>query len=278
MNSKNINEKIKDDVKLIWLGTGTINSYDNYHTNALLVSDSGHTLLIDCGGDIRWSLKEAGYTYKDINSVYISHLHGDHAGGLEWLGFCTYFDPTCDKPNLYISEAIKDSLWENTLSGGMRSLQGKINNLETYFNVDTVHKNGSFYDFPIPDDILGSIEFKLVQVIHIMDGFSIVPSFGLLFEINGVKVFMTTDTQFCPAQINDFYNMADIIFHDCEITEYKSGVHANYQDLKTLPSNVKRKIGLVHFQDMNLPNATKDGFRGFVYKGRIFKFENGRIS
>lgn len=69
-------------MKITWLGTGTINSYNNYHTNALITKDE-HNLLLDCGGDIRFSLHEQGYTYKDIESVYISHLHGDHCGGLE---------------------------------------------------------------------------------------------------------------------------------------------------------------------------------------------------
>ena len=27
-----------------------------------------------------------GLGYADIDAVYISHLHADHVGGLEWLG------------------------------------------------------------------------------------------------------------------------------------------------------------------------------------------------
>ena len=53
----------------------------------ILESEDGSKLLIDCGTDARHSLHELGLSYKDIEHVYISHLHADHAGGLEWLGF-----------------------------------------------------------------------------------------------------------------------------------------------------------------------------------------------
>lgn len=89
---------------------------------------------------------------------------------------------------------------------------------------------------------------------------------------NGVlmkKVFITTDCQFCPAQIHDFYNMADLIFHDCEVG-FRSGVHPNYDDLMTLPKETKKKIWLYH-TDGVLPDAKKDGFLGFVEKGQVFE-------
>lgn len=251
-------------MKLTWLGTGTINSFNNYHTNALFTSDKGENLLFDCGGDIRFALHDLGYKYSDIDNVYISHLHGDHCGGLEWLGFCRYFDPSVSKPNLYISYTIKNDLWGTTLSGGMKSLQGTVNSLESYFNVCEIVKNGSF--------IFGSAEFQLVQSIHIMDGFTITPCFGLMANINGKNVYLTADSQFCPSQIMDFYNMADVIFHDCEIFPFKSGVHANYMDLKTLPKEIKEKMWLVHYQEMERPDAEGDGFKGFVEKGQKFIF------
>ena len=82
-------------------------------------------------------------------------------------------------------------------------------------------------------------------------------------------VFITTDTQFCPNQIMDFYKMADVIFHDCEATKFKSGVHAHYDELCTLPKEVKAKMWLYHYQTNDRP-ADKDGFLGFVAKGQEF--------
>ena len=251
-------------LKFIFIGSGSAFSLKNYQSNMILQADDGDILLIDCGADVRFALHELGITYKQIDSVYISHLHSDHVGGLEWLGFTRKFDPACRKPTLYISRFIKNELWSNVLSGGMLSLQGEVADLDTYFDVHSIPKNYSF--------MWHAVEFHLVQAVHIMSGFHIVPSFGLLFTVNNIKTFLTTDTQFSPAQIMDFYNQADVIFQDCETSPYKSGVHANYTELRGLPDEIKRKMWLYHYQDGTLPDARADGFAGFVVKGQVFDY------
>ena len=253
-------------MKLIFAGAGSAFTLKNYQSNMIIESDCGKKLLIDCGSDERFSLSRLGMTYADIESVYISHLHADHVGGLEWLGFSTKFDSQCNKPRLYISRFLKNELWSNVLSGGMLSLQGEVADLDTYFEVYSIPKNGDF--------IWGNVEFQLVQAIHIMSGFHIVPSFGLLFTINGIKTFLTTDTQFSPDQIKEFYEMADLIFHDCETSQAESGVHANYKKLRTLPEKFKNKMWLYHYQDGELPDAKADGFLGFVTMGQVFDYNN----
>jgi len=252
------------------LGTGSAFTLRNYQTNFLLTSIERKRLLIDCGSDARHALNELHLSYKDIDTVYISHLHGDHCGGLEWLGFSTFFDPKCKKPTLYISQQLKDKLWSEVLRGGMSSVQSRILSLDDYFEVISIEPNGSF-------DWEGAT-FTPVQTAHIMDGFVIVPSFGLMVEHNGKRTFFTTDTQHCPSQITDFYNMSDLIIHDCETTSFCSGVHANFDnELSTLPSKIKSKMFLVHYQDNVLANwdvwkkkAEQAGFRGFLAKGQVY--------
>lgn len=253
-------------MKLIFLGSGSAFTvgYNNYHSNMLLINDNNEKLLIDCGSDARLALHELNLTYSDIKDVYISHLHADHCGGLEWLGFTTKFDPKCDKPNLYISEKLKDDLWKNSLSGGLSSIQGIAADLSTFFNVHPIQGKNSF--------VWQGLEINLIQTIHVVAGFNIVPSYGLLFKANNTTVFITTDTQFSPHQIVDFYDMADIIFHDCETAATKSGVHAHYEELLTLKKSIRQKMWLYHYNPGPLPDAKKDGFRGFVEKGQSFDF------
>ena len=253
-------------MKLIFLGSGsafTINT-GNYHSNMLLVDDNDAKLLIDCGSDARLSLAELGYSYKDIQDVYISHLHADHAGGLEWLGFTSYFDPTCNRPNLYIHHSLRAPLWNKVLSGGMTSLQGSIADLTTYFKVHLINDNEEF--------MWNKFTLQTVQTVHVMSGFRILPSFGLIFNANGTKVFITTDTQFAPTQIRDFYSWADIIFQDCETTKIASGVHAHYTELVTLAPEIRHKMWLYHYNPGDLPDAKADGFKGFVDRGQVFDF------
>lgn len=252
-------------MKLIFLGTGsafTLNPH-NFQSNMLLES-ADKRLLIDCGSDARWSLFAQGLGYKDISDVYISHLHADHAGGLEWLAYQTKFDPDCSKPNLHISEMLVDTLWSNLLSAGLCSLEDVQAQLTTFFNVMPIPVGGSF--------TWESVDFQLIQTRHVINNSALVPSHGLFFEINKNKIFITTDTKFTPERLLKFYTLADIIFHDCEIGPKLSHVHSSYEELCTLDEKIKEKIWLYHYDSKSLPDAKKDGFRGFVKKGQTFEF------
>lgn len=244
--------------KLTFAGVGNaFTSQDYYQSNAFVSGDNGH-FLIDCGGDARFSFGECGVTHRDVDAVYISHLHADHIGGLEWLGFCTYFDPGARKPKLFIVDTLVEPLWES-LKGGMQSHEGVVMTLDTFFDVTTVQINNCF--------VWNGIHFCPIQTVHIMNGNGIIPSYGLLIDD---KTFFTTDTQFCPRQIESFYDASEIIFHDCETTPYKSGIHAHYDDLKTLPAETKAKMWLYHYNPNPPFDAVADGFKGFVKKGQSF--------
>ncbi len=69
-------------MKLTFLGSGSAFTMNNRQSNMIL-EDDGKILLIDCGTDIRHSLHQQDLSYKDIDAVYISHLHADHIGGME---------------------------------------------------------------------------------------------------------------------------------------------------------------------------------------------------
>lgn len=251
-------------MKLVFLGSGsafTVGS-DNYQSNMILEAPNGKRLLIDCGSDVRHSLFEQGLTYKDIQDVYISHLHADHVGGLEWLAFTTKFDPSCQKKiRLHISELLVEMLWNQVISGGLSCLV-ETATISTFFDVIPIPNNGYF--------MWEKIKCEIIQTIHTMSGCMINPSFGLLLNINDKVVFITTDTQLAPTQILDFYHKAYIIFQDCETTPNKSGVHAHYDDLVHLDEKVKEKMWLYHYSPGPLPDAKKDGFRGFIQKGQSF--------
>jgi ribonuclease BN (tRNA processing enzyme) len=253
-------------MKLIFIGAGSAFTIGgNYNSNMLLVDENNDKkLLIDCGSDARHALADLGYSYKDIHDVYISHLHADHAGGLEWLALTNKFDPTAKKPNLYAHAHVLKQLWTNTLSGGMRTLQGVVAELEDFFTVHKIHENGSF--------VWNNGTFQLVQMIHIVSGFEFMPSYGLIFTIKGTRIFITSDTQFAPLQLVDFYKSVDIIFQDCETAIHPSGVHAHFNELMTLDESIKKKMWLYHYNPGELPDAKKYGFCGFVHRKQVFEF------
>lgn len=235
-------------MNMIFAGTGSAFTMLNNQTN-VLIQRSNKFLLIDAGGDIRFSLQRLNMTYSDIDSIYITHLHNDHVGGLEWFAFCSYFSPNMtEKIELIGNNELLRELWIHSLRGGLKSIQGKKMALEDYFDVLMVRKNGKF--------IWEDIEFRIVQTVHVMDEYSIVPSFGLMFRDpdSNLLIYYTGDTQFNPNQIMDFYKEADVIIQDCETAPYRTGVHAHFDELKDLPLPIKQKMILQHYND----NAISD--------------------
>jgi ribonuclease BN (tRNA processing enzyme) len=72
-------------VRVTVLGSGDAYGSGGRAHSAYLVEAPGTTFLVDCGATVLQSLKRAGRDPNDIDFVIISHLHGDHFGGLPFL-------------------------------------------------------------------------------------------------------------------------------------------------------------------------------------------------
>lgn len=255
-------------MKLTFLGTGAAFTVGtgNYHSNMLLTSPSGRNLLIDCGSDARFSLYDQGKTSRDIHDVYISHLHADHVGGLEWLAFTKKFGHPKDvKPGLYLSEKLIDDLWTKVLCGGLSSLPEGEAHLSSYFEVFPVGPNLKFY--------WEGAEIELIKTRHVISNHIVLPSFGLFIRMKSTSCLITTDTRYTPDLLMNYYLHADLIFHDCETAIEKTGFHAHYMDLINLDRQIKQKTWLYHYQTCDMERAKRDGFKGFVVKGQSFDLE-----
>ncbi len=255
--------------RLRFVGVGSaFTTREYYQSNVLVIAESGRKLLIDCGSQAQFALEEQGIhngnAGAEIDSVYISHLHADHIGSLEWLALVTYFHPARRRPHLYAVQAVMGDLWNKSLRGGLETLEGKIANLTDFFDCHPIRANSSF--------TWENIKFTPVQTVHIVSGMAIQHSYGLLLQENGCqrRIFFTADTQFAPYQMRRLYDAVDLIFHDCETAPFKSGVHAHYDDLKTLPAAIRGRMWLYHYQPRPPQNPQADGFLGFVQKGQEF--------
>lgn len=250
-------------MRLVFVGCSAAFSVgpDAYHSN-MVIENGRDYFLIDCGGDIRRSLYDIGLSYQDMTHIYISHLHGDHTFGLEWLGLSRYFDPQTSLPKLYIRDTLVQALWENILKGPMSTLRHLEAELSTYFDINVLNEDEGF--------TWKTASFELIPVIHYYDNEKVAPCYGLMIRTEKQKTLITTDTQFTPDSLFPFYEEADLILHDCETSKLHSSVHAHYDELKTLPDEIKSKMWLYHYNNGTLPDAQSDGFGGFARRGQYF--------
>ncbi len=254
-------------MELIFLGSGGAFTLGdgNYQSNMVLESSNGRRLLIDCGTDARFSLSEQGLTAGDIDAVYISHCHSDHVGGLEWLGFSTYFiEAGARRPQLIAHREILDILWEHSLRAGMDSIGTGPAGLESFFEIHEIVE-----DQPLRWQ---DVELTSFRVVHHQGADGTAPAFGLEMYLPdcGTRHLLTTDTRYTPERLMPRFEQMDRIFHDCETAAYPSKIHAHYDELLQLPAAIRAKTWLYHFQPGPLPDARSAGFLGFVAKGQRF--------
>lgn len=243
------------------IGVGNAFSKINFN-QCYMLEENGNRMLIDFGRNVPEALHYHKIDIKTIDSVYISHKHGDHIAGLECLALSRYDwlnKPASSKksevkyaPKLIGNELLLKELWNECLKGGLETMEGFTATIETFFDTAPVAPNGHFE--------WEGWSFSLIQQIHIMSGSIISPTFGLMMTKEGYEtIYFTTDSQHCsPRQMEIFYKNADIIIQDCEISPFFSGVHANYIQLAgfgdsnsiDVGKDIRKKMYLSHYQDV----------------------------
>jgi len=258
-------------MEITFLGSGSafVQTEENFQSN-ILIEDKEMSLLIDAGSTIQEALKYSHKKLKDIDAIYITHLHGDHVHGLEYVGFSTYFSG--QKKKTLIGEAsIIFKLWENILSGTMGNINGKKMNIHDYFNIITHKKNSPF--------VKNGVSFFPKRVYHVIsENRDDIPANSLYFSTNENNIFISGDSQFQPKKLKKFYEQATIIFNEVEFADYPGSVHTQFKQLNTLDDSIKEKMYLYHyslnghcFNDMD-KIVKENGFAGLIKRGQKFSF------
>lgn len=64
------------------LGTGGTMPLKNRWLSSAIFRYNGHCILMDCGEGTQVALKSAGFTFKPIDVICLTHFHADHVSGI----------------------------------------------------------------------------------------------------------------------------------------------------------------------------------------------------
>lgn len=219
---------------------------------SFLIEEGGKLLLVDCGEDTPKALLYHKVDVKNIDAIYISHLHSDHIGGLprialaryDFVNFPRHFSQHPNPPKLIAKQQVLESLWES-MKAPLATLQNISATLETYFHPIIVRDSFDWQGW----------HFKLIQQVHVVSDAEIMPSFGLIIKEGHKSIYLTTDSQYCsPRQIEDFYKSVDIIIQDCELigvnTKFEEGqlVYADNDEWIPWPNDETDPDGMIRLE------------------------------
>lgn len=240
-------------LQLIMLGTGNAFAKKYYNNNSIWRTDH-FTLLVDCGITAPWSLYKLGLSMDELDGVLITHLHGDHVGGLEELAFqFTYRFRR--KPKLFISQELVEPLWEHCLKAGMEDEHHR--SLDDYFQVHELEEG-------IPHQIADHLEVEIIRTDHIPGKIS----YSLLINRD---IFYSADMRFDPELLRRLIDERGVrlIFHDCQLRG-PGTVHATLDELLSLPAKIQQKIILMHYDDDMEAYIGKTGPMPFIKQHQLY--------
>lgn len=204
-------------MKLVVLGSGDAMGSGGRQFPAFALSDGKRHLLFDCGPSALPSMKAAGLDPLGVETILISHLHGDHFGGI---------------PSFFLDYQFLSHRDASLRLVGPPGLRRRCEALIRVFYPEVLQFHS--WRFPRefeeihPSDVLtrGDLRIEALEMDHGTQG----PSLGYRVHWLGCLVSYTGDTRW-NEQIVDLAEGSDLFLCECFSYDSDLAAHIRYQDL-----------------------------------------------
>jgi ribonuclease BN (tRNA processing enzyme) len=202
-------------MRLTILGSGDAFSSGGRLPSCYLLERSGAAFLLDCGPAILPALKAAKLTSNAFSHIFISHLHGDHMGGLPFLLLDAIFPAARSDPLTLVGPP----------------------GLEARFRLACEVMYPGSLDMPrkfklnfIELDKEVRAEFETLGVAltaYVVQHFSGSPSYAFRFEADGKVFAFSGDSGWVENIVRAGHN-ADLYLIECYEYDFKLNMHMDY--------------------------------------------------
>lgn len=238
-------------MRLTVIGCGDAFGAGSRLQTSFCVRSGPSTFLIDCGATTLIGMQRLGLDTNAIDTVFVSHLHGDHFGGLPWLLIEAKYMSKRTRP-LVVT--------------GPKGIEARFTvAAEALYPNSTIAERGFDLVF-VEYEERKPLEVKGVTVtpfeVHHPSG---APPYALRFDVDGKVIGFTGDTGWVEV-LCDVARDADLFISECYQYDMTLPIHLDY---KTINANYEKlgakRVLLTHMGEAMIAEAGKvDGSRYIV--------------
>ena len=231
------------DLQVHFLGTGDAFCSGGRFQTCFHVTDPDQNFLIDCGATSLMALKINGISTAEIDSIIISHFHGDHFGGLPFLMIDAFFEEHRTKTLQIVGPP-----------GVEARVIASLQNLYPGINAAKFSYQLQFTEFSLSEQIrVGNLHVQAFEVVHAPESLP----HAVKIKIEDKTIAFSGDTGWVD-NLPQIASGADLFICESNFYDTEIDMHLNYLRIQEAKPDLDcGKLILNHLGTEMLTNLEK---------------------
>lgn len=247
-----------------------------------LLEIGGRKIVIDCGLGVTRGLVEAGGNLKELDLIFITHLHSDHILELGPLIHTAWTSGLSSPVTIYGPEGTQD-YWQNFLASMVfdNTIRVEDEGRPPLDKIVTVHSYSE-------GDVLEAVGLKVTALR--VDHPPVTDCFALKFEAPEKCIVFSADTTYFPP-LADFAANADVLVHESLLPEaverlvkvsnlgdaLRNHIHASHTKASDV-GRIARAAGVQHLVLNHLVPADDPAYGEEDWTREVAREWNGKVT